>query len=112
MHKGAYGRLHSHDETTLMNGLSLMTPDGRAKFIHDFGSALKQLHSLTAPDDRVSAFGGGPFRDWRIDHNERLGSIDSEKEFYEKRYSYVLLRTDRIYATSHTMFTTLLIDSA
>ena len=72
----------------LKNGLSLMTQDERAQFVRDFGSTLKQLHALTAPDNRVSAFGGGPFRDWRIDHKERIGPFESEKEFYNKLYTY------------------------
>ncbi|KAL5494915.1 hypothetical protein ACEPAI_377 [Sanghuangporus weigelae] len=73
----------------ILNGsISRMTSDERRQFVKDLGSALRQLHSLSAPDSCVSAFGGGSFRDWRIDHQDRLGPFNSEKEFYDKLYGY------------------------
>ena len=78
--KGAFIVMSKLPGEPLKNGLSLMTPDERAKFANDLGSTLKQLHSFTAPGG-ICGFGGGPFKDWRIAHDEKLGPFNSEKEF-------------------------------
>ncbi|KAH8119768.1 kinase-like domain-containing protein [Phellopilus nigrolimitatus] len=75
---------------TVRDGLNFMTPNEKALFTRDLGKCLQQLHAITAPDSRVSAFGGGPFQDYRIDHDGKLGPFATEDQFHESLYGYFL----------------------
>ncbi|KAH8101657.1 kinase-like domain-containing protein [Phellopilus nigrolimitatus] len=70
--------------------LRFMTPDEKALFTRDLGKCLQQLHAITAPDSRVSAFGGGPFQDFRIDHEGNLGPFATEEAFHKSLYRNML----------------------